>query len=401
MSEGPLDDLKVVEVANWLAAPGAAAMMADMGADVVKIEPPNGDFYRGYQVFQRGNGGVNFNFELENRGKRSVTVDLREHAGAEVVLRLCRDADVFLTNLVPERYERYGLTYDAVREANPRIVYAAVTGYGTRGANANKPGFDASAFWAASGIMGLMGEAGANPVHSRGGQGDHPTGVIALAGILAAVHMRDRTGEAQFVDVTLQRSGLWTIAADMQQYLAGLGERTKQDRTKQGMVSWNSYRTSDDRWVMLVMNDPPRYWDRFARCMGHEDWVGDSRYTTTPQLLDHGAALIPELDAIFAEHDLAYWSARLDEYECLWAPAQSIPEVAADPQLREMGAFATVERPDGSSYETVATPFEILDADVRPRGPAPDVGAHTHEVLSEAGFSSDEIAALAEQRVFG
>ena len=252
MSNGRLDDLRVVEVANWLAAPSAAAMMADMGADVVKVEPPNGDFYRGYQVHQRGDGdGTNYNFELENRGKRSVTVDLREPAGAEVVLRLCASADVFITNLVPERYERYGLTYDPVRAANPRIVYAAVTGYGTHGPAANKPGFDASAFWASSGIMGLMGEAGANPVHSRGGQGDHPTGMIALAGVLAALHIRDRTGEAQFVDVSLQRSGVWTISSELQQYLGGLPDRAREDRTKQAMVCRNSYRTSDGRWLML------------------------------------------------------------------------------------------------------------------------------------------------------
>jgi len=399
MSEGPLDDVKVVEVANWLAAPGTAAMMADMGADVVKVEPPNGDFYRGY--LQGDSDDLNYNFELENRGKRSVAVDLRSSAGAEVVLRLCESADIFLTNLVPERYERYGLTYDAVRAANPRIVYAAVTGYGTVGPNANKPGFDASAFWAASGIMGVMGSDAAVPVHSRGGQGDHPTAMTALAAVLAALHMRDRTGESQFVDVTLQRAGVWTLASDVQRHLGNFPGRGRQDRTQQGMMTWNSYRTRDERWLMLVMNDPPRYWDRFARAMGREDWVGDARYTTTPELVQHGPALIPEVDAIFAEHDLDYWSARLEEHGCLWALAQSVEEVIADPQLIELDAFPEVPLPDGGSYRTVGTPFVILDADVRPRGPAPHIGAHTHEALSEAGFTSDEIAALAEERVFG
>jgi crotonobetainyl-CoA:carnitine CoA-transferase CaiB-like acyl-CoA transferase len=401
MGEGPLSDLRVVEVANWLAAPGAAAMMADMGAEAVKVEPPSGDFYRGYLMSQRGDGEVNYNFELENRGKRSVTVDLGRPGGAEVVLRLCERADVFVTNLVRERFERYGLGFEAVRAASPRIVYAAVTGYGTRGPEANKPGFDASAFWAASGIMGVMGEADANPVHSRGGQGDHPTAMTALAAILAALRLRDRTGDAQFVDVSLVRSGVWTLAADVQQVLAGLGDRPRQDRTRQGMITWNSYRTSDGRWLMLVMNDPPRYWDRFARCMGREEWVGDPRYTTTPELLVHGPALIPELDELFAEHDLAYWSGRLDEFGCLWALARSVSEVIADPQLREAGAFARVERSDGTSYETVAVPFEIAGAEVWPRGAAPAVGADTAAVLSEAGFTSEEVAELGAGGVFG
>ena len=399
MAEGPLDDVKIVEVANWLAAPGTAAMMADMGADVVKIEPPNGDFYRGYM--QRPEDERNYNFELENRGKRSVTVDLRQPAGAEVVLRLCESADIFLTNLVAERYERYGLTYDAVRAANPRIVYSVLTGYGTRGPDANKAGFDASGFWAASGIMDVMGSDPAVPVHSRGGQGDHPTAMTSLAATLAGLHMRDRTGESQFVDVSLQRSGVWTLASDLQRHLGGFPGRARQDRTQQGMVMWNSYRTADERWLMLVMNDPPRYWDRFARALDREDWVGDARYTTTPELVQHGPALIPEIDAIFGAHDLAYWRARLEEFGCLWALAQTLEEVVADPQLVEYDAFPQVPLADGGSYQTIGTPFDIRDAEMRPRGPAPAIGADTNDVLTNAGFTLEEIAALAEQRVFG
>lgn len=335
VNSGPLDDLRVIEVANWLAAPGAAAMMADMGADVVKIEPPQGDFYRGYMMSTRGTGGINYNFELENRGKRSITLDLANPASADVVKRLCAGADVFITNLVPERFERFGLTYEELCTANPRLVYAAITGFGTRGPNANKPGFDASSFWAASGIMGVMGEDGRPPVMSRGGQGDHPTAVTALAAILAALRHRDKTGESQFVDVSLQRSGIWTLGADIQQQLAGLPERPRQDRTTQGMITWNSYQTGDGRWIMLVMNDPPRYWNRFARCIERDDLVDDPRYVTTDQLLQHGPALIAELDAIFANHDLEYWSGRLDHHGCLWSLAASVAEVIADPQLEE------------------------------------------------------------------
>ena len=401
VSSGPLDDLRVIEVANWLAAPGAAAMMADMGADVVKIEPPQGDFYRGYMMATRGNGGVNYNFELENRGKRSITLDLTNPASAEVVKRLCTDADIFITNLVRERFERFGLTYEELREANPRIIYAAITGFGTRGPNADKPGFDASSFWAASGIMGVMGDENQPPVISRGGQGDHPTAVTALAAILAALRHRDRTGESQFVDVSLQRAGVWALGADIQQQLAGSPERPRQDRTTQGMITWNPYRTGDGRWIMLVMNDPPRYWNRFARCIDREDLVDDPRYVTTDQLLQHGPALIAELDTIFASHDLAHWSQRLDKYDCLWSPAASVAEVIDDPQLNEYDAFPTVTAEDGTTYRTVGTPFEIAGAQIHPRGAAPATGAHTLEVLAERGFADGEIADLAASRVFG
>lgn len=195
--------------------------------------------------------------------------------------------------------------------------------------------------------------------------------------------------------------GLWTLGADIQQQLAGLPERPRQDRTTQGMITRNSYQAGDGRWIMLVMNDPPRYWNRFARCIERDDLVDDPRYVTTDQLLQHGPALIVELDAIFANHDLEYWSRQLDHHGCLWSLAASVAEVIDDPQLEEYDAFPTVTNEDGSSYRTIGTPFEIAGAEIRPRGPAPTVGAHTLQVLAERGFADDEIAELAAARVFG
>ena len=397
---GPLDGVRVIEVANWLAAPGAAVMMADMGADVVKVEPPTGDFYRGHLASQRGDGR-NFNFEFENRGKRSIVLDLTRPGASEVVKRLCEDADVFVTNLVPERVERYALGFEELRSRNQRLVYASITGYGARGPEANKPGFDASSFWARSGIMGMIGDPEAAPTVNRGGQGDHTTTLAALAAILAALRQRDQTGEAQFVDVALLRAGVWTLAGDIQQQLGGMPARPRQDRTQQGIVTWNSYRTRDDRWLMLVMVNPERYWNRFARCLEREDLVDDPRFMTSDAMVEHGAALIPELDAIFARRDLAEWGARLDEYGLLWATVATVPEVIADPQLAAYHAFPMVTAEDGSSYQVIGTPFEIVGAEVRPRGPAPSIGQHTAEVLGEHGFSEDELAALGAERVFG
>ena len=188
--------------------------------------------------------------------------------------------------------------------------------------------------------MSVIGEDGRPSVMSRGGQGDHPTAVTALAAILAALRQRDRASKAQFFDVSLQNTGVWTLGADIQQQLAGLPERPQQDRKIHGVVTWNSYRTGDDRWIMLVMNDPPRYWNSFARCVRWDDLVDDPRYVTTDQLLQHGPALIAELDAIFASHDLAYWSAQLDEHGCLWSLAATIAEVIEDPQHNEYDALS-------------------------------------------------------------
>lgn len=397
---GPLDGIRVVEVANWLAAPNTTMMMADMGADVVKVEPPTGDFYRGHLAADRG-GGRNYNFEFENRGKRSITLDLTQRGASDVVKRLCEDADIFVTNLVRERVARYDLSYDELRQRNPRLVYTSITGYGARGPEADKPGFDASAFWAQSGIMGMIGKPDEAPTVNRGGQGDRTTALAALAATLAALRQRDQTGESQFVDIALQRTGVYTLAGDIQQQLGGLPPRPHQDRTRQGIVTWNPYRTRDGRWFMLVMVNPARYWNRFARCLEREDLIDDPRYTTTAGLQQHGAALIPELDAIFATRDLAEWGERLDAHELLWATVASIPEVIADPQLAEYDAFPEVPTSDGSSYRVIGAPFEIAGAEVRPRGPAPEIGEHTAEVLNEHGFSDDEVAALAADRMFG
>ena len=397
---GPLDGIRVIEVANWLAAPGTTVMMADMGADVVKVEPPSGDFYRGHLATDRG-GGRNYNFEFENRGKRSITLDLTQPDASEVVKRLCEDADIFVTNLVRQRVARYDLSYDGLRQRNPRLVYTSITGYGARGPEADKPGFDASSFWARSGIMGMIGKPDEVPTVNRGGQGDHATALAALAATLAALRQRDQTGESQFVDIALQRTGVFTLAGDIQQQLGGLPARPHQDRTKQGIVTWNPYRTRDGRWLMLVMVNPVRYWNRFARCLEREDLIDDPRYTTTAGLQQHGAALIPELDAIFATRDLEHWGERLDAHELLWATVATVPEVIADPQLAQYDAFPEVPTADGNPYRVVGVPFEIVDAEVRPRGPAPQIGEHTAEVLSERGFSDDEVAALAADRVFG
>ncbi|HEX6031371.1 MAG TPA: CoA transferase, partial [Tepidiformaceae bacterium] len=200
----PLEGIRVVEVANYVAAPSVGALMADLGADVIKVEPPGGEVMRGVLNAAGEVPGVNFLFELENRGKRSVIVDLNSARGPEVVHRLLDNGDILLTNLIASRQAKYGLSADEVRGRHPRVIHVSVTGYGTNGPDAGRPGFDYSAFWARSGIMGLVGHPGQPPVLSRVAQGDHTTGMNALAATLAALRVRDQTGEGQVVEVTLQ-----------------------------------------------------------------------------------------------------------------------------------------------------------------------------------------------------
>ena len=397
----PLDEIRVIEVANWLAAPAAAALMADLGADVVKVEPPGGDAFRGVLQANSPDAQLLPGFELDNRGKRSVAVDLERSGGPDLVRRLSAGADVFITNLTRHRVERYGLGFEEIRAINPRVVYVAFSGYGSSGPDADRGGFDYLAFWARSGIMGALGESGDAPVWARGGQGDHTTSLNILAATLAALRLRDQTGEAQRVEVTLQLTGMWTIGTDVQNALRSAEQPAKVDRRSPWNALANSYPTRDGRWLLLMMPQAERYWPRLCEAIGEPGWATDERYDSISKLLAHGPDLAEALEQRFLGEDLATWRARLDEAGCLWAPVAALPEVIADPQPRAMGAFAEVDHPRAGPFEILNAPFRIDGADIAVRGAAPDIGAHTHEVLREAGLSDEEIAQLAAGRVLG
>jgi len=398
----PLEGIKVVEIANWLAAPAAAAMLRDLGADVVKVEPPEGDVLRGIvEAMYPGKYAINPVFEVDNRGKRSVTVALDHAEGPGVVHALMRTADIVITNLTGPRLARYRLGAAEVHALNPRAVHVSLTGYGSRGPDASRPGFDYAAFWARSGIMGLVGEPGSAPMMCRSAQGDHTTSFNLLAATLAALRLRDQTGEGQSVEVALQVTGLWTIAMDVSTALAIPEQPPRHDRARPINPIWNTYETADGRWVLLVMPAPDAYWPSFCEMLGQASWVDDARYDTLQHRAEHAEDLTAQIAAAFAAEDAAYWGRRLDEFGLIWAPVAELPEVVADPQLEAMEAFTAVDYGEAGSQRTLNTPFTIRGADVRVRGRAPEVGEHSAEVLAEAGLSVLEVADLAAKGVLG
>ena len=399
----PLAGIKVVEIANFLAAPLGAALMADMGADVIKIEPPGGDTTRGMQLAGDGAHAFNHSFQALNRGKRSITLDLGKPGAKEVVLRLAADADVLITNLMTERLERYGITFDEMKAVNPDIVFTQLTGWGSAGAGADRPGFDSTAYWAGSGLMSLLGEVGTPAVVSRGGQGDYPTGLNVLTATLAALRVRDHTKKAQFVEVTLQRTGLWSLASEMQRVLnTPEHEPERFDRMQATLATRNSYETSDGRWMMLAMHNT-MYWKKFSHALGHPEWADDPHYISPTNAPQNQTELIPEIDAIFRSQPLSYWTQKFAEFGLVWSPASTLAEVALDQQLLDQRAWETIEDADGRGHSTtvVTAPFTIHGADIRPRTGGPDLGADTEAVLRAAGFEAKEIADLAAGGVFG
>jgi crotonobetainyl-CoA:carnitine CoA-transferase CaiB-like acyl-CoA transferase len=397
---GPLDGIRVLELANFMAGPISTALMADLGAEVIKVEPPAGDPMRG-QGGGNGQRRVNHGFQALNRGKRSIVVDLTKPGAAEVVLRLVTHTDVFVTNLLTARLQRFGLEFAALRTRKPDIVMAQLTGWGSAGPGAERPGFDSTAFWAGSGLMSLMGEQGSPAVVSRGGQGDYPAGLNLLAAVLAALRLRDRTGQAQFVEVTLQQTGVWSLANEMQRVLNTPDQPPQRfDRMKANLATRNAYETADGRWIMCAMHNT-EYWRRFCKALGRDDWAADPRYVSPAGTPQNQTELIPAIDAIFRSRPLSYWAKQLDEHGCVWSPAATLTEVVNDPQLELLNAFPTVDTGGGASTRVVAVPFTIQAADTRPKHGAPALAADTEQVLHEAGFGAAEVATLKRSGVLG
>ncbi len=391
----PLEGVKVLELASWLAAPSCAALMSDMGAEVIKVEPPGGETYRRMYDALLGEGFVHPSYQFDNRGKRGVCVNLEDPEGLALVNDLARDADVFITNLTQARLERYNLTDDYIHQLAPSAIYAVLSGYGTSGPDSDRQAFDQTAFWARSGAMSVFGDRADGPLISRGGYGDRTTALNMLAAILAAMRVRDKTGEGQYVEVTLQRTGVWAMASDI---CSALYERTQPEKTSRQAPAnpiWNFYRTSDDRWLAMVMPMATPYWPVFCRQVaGHPEWATDERFQTLLGLAEHGPALIPEIEAMFAQHDLEHWRRILDDAGLIWEPVALLPEVVEDPALRERGAFSIVVHETAGAMEIISAPFQIRDADIEVRGPAPDAGQHTREVFAEAGLSTERIEEL-------
>lgn len=407
---GPLDGIFVLEVANWIAGPSAGAIMADMGAQVVKVEPNEGDSMRYTQRQpltpdgkRQQNGQVlDHSFTLNNRGKKSIAVDLNAKEGQALILDLAKQADVLLTNLLPKRLQKYGLGYEQLNALNPRLVYASVSGWGLQGPDPDKAAFDRTAFFAQGGVLGLLGAEGRPPISPRSGQGDHQTGLAALGSILAALLLRHQTGKGSQCEASLLRTATWNIAEDLAPALVDGKQPAKE--TGDGLpVMIRSFLTSDGRWLMNCM--PIRedfYWPKFCRALGMPELEKDPRYDS----IGKRAKSRDELSAKVAERiktgTLQEWMERFDREGCVAAPVAEMGEVAQDPHLRANGAFQEISHPVQGTFETVSAPFNIHGAAVEVRGPGPEPGAHTAEVLQgRLGLSPERVKELTEKKVVG
>ncbi len=392
---GPMEGVKVVELGVWVAGPAAAGILADWGADVVKIEPPGiGDPCRQFQNMFGADLPFNPIFEMDNRNKRGVVIDLRQPDGLALAHQLIDRADVFVTNVRQAGLERLGLDSKPLLERNPRLVYAAITGYGFEGADADRAAYDIAAFWSRAGIGAMLTTPGHHPPFQRGGMGDHGAGMAAAGAISAALYVREKTGKGQMVSTSLLRQGLYTLSFDLSLALRLGVPLAVADRTAMPNPAINCYKDSEDKWFWLVGLEGDRHWSPLARAVGHPEWLEDPRFVTREDRAANASELIALLDEIFATRKRAEWAEIFDSIEDMWwAPVQTLDEVIADPQVAASGGL--VEVPDGATTTTLpATPVDFAGTPWEARWMAPEPGQHTDEVLGELGRSPQEIEAL-------
>ncbi|WP_084024890.1 CoA transferase [Mycobacterium avium] len=383
---GPVEGVTVVELGVWVAGPAAGGILADWGADVIKIEPPTGDPARMFGRMLGCDLGLNPPFEMDNRSKRSVVLDLSSEPDRRAAFELLSGADVFLTNVRPGALQRLGLDFPSVSAANPRLVYGLITGYGESGPDADRAAFDVAAFWSRAGVAHLLTRPGDTPPFQRGGMGDHSAGMTMAAAVCAALLARERTGAGQLVTTSLYRQGAYTVSFDLNTYLMSGQPIAIGQRESMGNPCMNNYAASDGRRFWIVGLEPERHWPALCRAVGRPEWRDDPRFADARARAANSVALIAALDEIFATRPLDEWAQIFaGEPDFFWSPVNSLEDVVADEQFHAAGGIVYV--PDGADDQAavpmVATPADFHGTPWAPRSAAPELGQHTAEVLAE------------------
>ena len=399
---GPLEGIKVVELGQWVAAPGAGAILSDWGAEVVKIEnPSHGDPYRGY-VETRSDYpkmAVSGTFELSNRNKRGVAINLQHEAGQEIAHRLVKEADIFITNLRVKALQRLRMDYDSLAQINSKLIYGTVTGYGEAGPDKDAPGFDRTAYFAGSGMQGVLREPDADPPWMPPAFGDHAVAGFLVATILAALWAREQRGIGQKVSLSLYHCGIWQLGTVIQTSLVSNKDVSMASRKKPGNPLTNHYQTKDGRWIVLGMPPSDQYWPSFCKAIEREDLVEDPQYRSHQLRSQNAASLVHLLDEIFVTRTYAEWKDILDNHGCVYGIIKTSSEVVSDPQAWANDIFATIEHPAIEKLNLITAPGKFSKTPGTVRTAAPQLGQHTEEVLLETGYTWDDIVRFKEQGV--
>ena len=400
---GLLEGIRVIDVSSYVAAPSGAAILGDLGADVIHVEPLGGDPFRSLTIFhglepqpdRLTPEQINSGWELDNRNKRSLVVGLNSNAGRQIVYDLIRSGDVFITNLLPERLAALKLEYEDLRALNPRLIYASLTGFGPNNEERNRRAFDHTAFWARAGLMESLSEGASEKPYLRAGMGDQAAGMALAGAIGLALFSRERTGQGDRVDLSLFRTGLWVMGQEIQRQLTYGATVLHGPRTKPVNPMTNYYLARDGKWLMIHMSFTERFWPRLCETIGRAELIEDPRFRTHADRAANAEELVQVLDEIFATASREEWGRRLDALGVVWSPIQTLAEVEADPLLeREPILYETVHPATGRPFQILGLPYSFERHPAELRRVAPGLGEHTDTILAELGYDPARVAEL-------
>ena len=386
-------DLNVVDLASFIAGPSAAVILSDFGANVIKVEPPGGDFWRhGHQIPPQPQSKDPYPWHLANRNKRGITLDMKSASALPVLERLVKWADVLIVNTPHPARKRLKLEYDDVVQWNPRLIYADLTGFGEKGPDASLPGFDITAYWARSGLLSMTRDAGAPPTWPVAGSGDNATAVGLYSGIVTALYRRERTGQGSYVTTSLLAEGVWAASVSIQAALSEAKFFGLHDRKHPANAALNVYRSADDTWFVLIVT--PDKLAAVANAIGRADLLTDPRFSEPAKLMQNMPQLTAILDDVFGAQPMAHWYEAFNSVHVPFGAVRGPQEVIEDPQLRINEIVVPLEGAGGKLTSTVSSPIQVHGVTKVPAKRAPSLGENNEEVLKELGFSASEISAL-------
>lgn len=392
--------LKVVDFSSFVAAPGAAVILSDFGADVIKVEPPTGDMWRhGHQLPPQPVAKDPYQFHLANRNKRGLTLDLKSPGAQPILEKLVKWADVFIVNTPHPARKKLKLEYEDVAHWNPRLIYADLTGFGDKGPDADLPGFDITSYWARSGLLSMTRDAGNPPTWPVGGSGDNATAVGLYAAIVTALYRRERTGKGSHVATSLLAEGVWSASVSIQGALSGATFAPPHDRKHPANAALNVYRSADDTWFVLIVQ--PDKLKAVAQGIGRTDLLTDPRFADPKKLMENMSELTAILDEVFATQPMAHWNEVFSGARVTFGAVRGPQEVINDPQLRANDIVVPIEGAGDSIKSTISSPFQIHGVTKAPAKRAPEIGEHNQEILQELGFEPKQIESFATSGVLG